>query len=118
MTRQRQLIFDIIAAQPTHLSAEQIFVRAQAAMPGIARGTVYRNLGLMTAAGEIRKLELSDGPARYDRSTEPHAHLVCERCGALEDLPAEGLLDSLSALAGQPLTGCDVILYHQCKNCR
>ncbi len=118
MTRQRQVIHDILTARPLHLTAEQIFEQAQLVLPDIARGTVYRNLGLMVAAGEVRKLELPEGPARYDRDPAPHAHLVCERCGALEDLPLEGLLEQLSALSGQKLTGCDVMLYHQCKNCR
>ncbi len=118
MTRQRQLIFDIIAARPLHLTAEEIFEQAQTAMPGIARGTVYRNLGLMVEAGELRRLDMPQGPARYDRNPEPHAHLICQSCGRLEDLPLEGISETLSALAGEPVTGYDLKLYHLCKNCR
>ena len=47
MTRQRQLIFDLIMAAPEHRTAEEIYDLARAEMPSLARGTVYRNLGLL-----------------------------------------------------------------------
>ena len=117
MTKQRQLIHSIIAAKPLHLTAEEIFEKAQAVMPGIARGTVYRNLGLMVDAGEILKLDVPDGPARYDRNPAPHAHLVCQRCGAVEDIVIEGLVEKMAELSGRKSTGCDLKLYHVCKDC-
>ena len=81
MTRQRQLIYNIITAAPEHRTAEEIYDLARAEMPTLARGTVYRNLGLLVQSGQIRKLEMPDAPARYDRECRPHPHLVCQVCG-------------------------------------
>ena len=117
MTRQRRVIYDIIRARPVHLTAEAIYEQAQERVPGIARGTVYRNLGLMVEAGEIRRIELAGGAACYDRTVAPHAHLICSRCAAVEDLMVENLTEKLSALTGEPVTDCDLIVYHVCKNC-
>lgn len=117
MTKQRQLIFALIAAKPLHMTAEEIFEKAQAVMPGIARGTVYRNLGLMVEAGEIRKLDVPDGPARYDRDPAPHAHLICQCCGEVEDLIIDDMPEKLARLCGRSITGCDLKLFHVCKNC-
>ena len=118
MTRQRELIYNIIMAEPRHRTAEEIYTLAARQMPGIARGTVYRNLGLMVEAGEIRKLELSGGAYCYDRTPQPHGHLICRRCGAVKDLMADGLLEKASAFAGEPVTDCDLKFYYLCEKCR
>ena len=119
MTRQRQLIYNIIQSAPEHRTAEEIYALARAEMPSLARGTVYRNLGLLVADGQIRKLEMPDAPARYDRQWRAHPHLVCQRCGRVEDLSMpEGLLDPLAKTLGVALTGYDLKLYHICPACR
>ena len=119
MTRQRQLIHDIIMAAPEHRTAEEIYDLARAEMPSLARGTVYRNLGLLVREGQIRKLEMPDAPARYDRERRPHPHLVCERCGKVEDLVMpDGLLRPFALELGEDITGYDLKLYHLCPVCR
>ncbi len=119
MTRQRQLIFDLIMAAPEHRTAEEIYDLARAQMPSLARGTVYRNLGLLVREGQIRKLEMPDAPARYDRERRPHPHLVCERCGKVEDLiMPDGLLRPFALELGEDITGYDLKLYHLCPACR
>ncbi len=87
MTRQRALILEILQHSPKHLTADEIFAIAREKMPGIARGTVYRNLKLMEQAREIARLEMPDGPDRFDKTSNPHGHLYCDCCGSLQDLP-------------------------------
>ena len=53
MTRQRALILEILQHSPKHLTADEIFAIAKEKMPGIARGTVYRNLKLMEQARKL-----------------------------------------------------------------
>ena len=76
MTRQRALILEILQHSPKHLTADEIFAIAREKMPGIARGTVYRNLKLMEQAREIARLEMPDGPDRFDKA-------VAAKCGAV-----------------------------------
>ena len=119
MTRQRELIYCIVSAAPEHRTAEEIYDLARAQMPSLARGTVYRNLGLLVREGLIRKLEMPEAPARYDREPGPHPHLVCQRCGRVEDLATpEALLASIQADLPGPITGYDLKLYHICPACR
>ena len=119
MTRQRQLIYDIVTAAPEHRTAEEIYDLARAKMPAIARGTVYRNLGILVDEGQILRLEMPGGPARYDRGRHPHPHLICQRCGGVEDLVMpEGFLDEMTRDRGVALTGYDLKLYHICPACR
>ena len=119
MTRQRQLIHDIIMAAPEHRTAEEIYDLARERMPSLARGTVYRNLGLLVQEGQIRKLEMPDAPARYDRERRPHPHLVCQKCGKVEDLVMpDDMLRPFSLSLGEEITGYDLKLYHICPACR
>ena len=118
MTRQRELIYHIVTEKPEHRTAEEIYTLAKEQMPSLARGTVYRNLGVLVQEGLLRKLEMPDAPARYDRECTPHPHLVCRYCGRVEDLTMpEGLLDPLAKTLGVTLTGYDLKLYHICPTC-
>ena len=63
MTRQQQLIYDIVASGPAHPTAEEVFVRAREALPSLARGTVYRNLGRLTEEGRSRMLGMMESYA-------------------------------------------------------
>ena len=109
MTRQRELIYDIIMSAPVHRTAEEIYDLARRQMPSLARGTVYRNLGILVQSGQIRKLEMPDAPARYDRGREPR----------MEDLiMPEGLLEPLIRERDVAVTGYDLKLYHICPQCR
>lgn len=119
MTRQRELIYSIVAEKPVHLTAEEIYTKAREQMPSLARGTVYRNLGVLAEDGLIRKLEMPDAPARYDRRHSPHPHLVCERCGCVEDLVLpEGMLDPIVNRVNAAVTGFDLKLFHVCPRCK
>ena len=119
MTKQRALIYDIVTAEPKHRTAEEIYALARQQMPSLARGTVYRNLGVLVQEGLVSKLEMADAPAIYDRDSRSHPHLVCRRCGSVEDLAMpDGLLDPLAEAYGLTLTGFDLKLYHICPACR
>ena len=118
MTRQRQIVFSTVAEAPLHLTAEEIYLRAREQMPSLARGTVYRNLGVLAEEGRIGKLEMPDAPARYDRRCAPHPHLVCRGCGRVEDLAMPpGLLDPLTDTVAAAVTGFDLKLFYICPDC-
>lgn len=119
MTRQRALIYNIVTAEPKHRTAEEIYALARQQMPSLARGTVYRNLGILVQEGLLSKLDMADAPAIYDRDSRSHPHLVCRGCGKVEDLiMPEGMLAPLVDTYGLTLTGFDLKLYHICPACR
>jgi len=118
VTRQRKTILNIIKISNEHMTAEEIYMKAKKVMPSIAIGTVYRNLGLMTEAGEIRRIPIPDSPDRYDKSTKPHEHLVCQKCGEVHDVFIDGLMEYLSRQTGVEITGYDLSLRFICENCR
>ncbi len=50
-------------------------------------GTVYRNLNILVEQGAVKRIDFASSFARFDANTTPHYHFVCERCGAIIDLP-------------------------------
>jgi Fur family peroxide stress response transcriptional regulator len=52
--------------------------------------TVYNTLDALASAGLSGTLRLGTA-ARFDPNTSPHHHAVCERCGAIADIPADTL---------------------------
>jgi len=91
-TPQRLAIVRAFADDPTHPTAHTIFARLHKTMPTMSFATVYNTLAALESAGSCRALRL-EGPAgdagtRFDPNVEPHDHAVCDRCGAVRDVPA------------------------------
>lgn len=101
-----------------HLTAEEIFMKAKQIQPSIAIGTVYRNLALMTEAGEIRRVVMPNAPDRFDRSLLPHEHLICQNCGKVSDISVSDLKDYLEKQAGIEILGYDLSLRYICDKCK
>ena len=118
MTRQRRLILELMQQSPRHMTADEIFAKARAQMPSIARGTVYRNLKLMEQAGEIGRLEMPDGPDRFDKTAACHGHLYCDQCGELQDIPVVGLVREIEGAIGTEVRSYQLTIHYLCPACR
>jgi Fur family peroxide stress response transcriptional regulator len=102
-----------------HPTAEQIFRRVRRTVPRVSLGTVYRNLDKLREQGRLRVVRLEGGVAHYDAMVDAHDHFVCERCGAVVDLPGGPRpldVDPLRA-AGYDVHWHTTALYGLCKAC-
>lgn len=118
MTQQRRIIFDVIQQSMRHMTAEQIYWEAKQILPSIAMGTVYRNLGLMSEAGEILRIEMPGQPDHFDKTVAPHHHCLCPRCGEVSDVPVPDLKQQLEQMLGTPVESYDLTLHVLCDDCR
>ena len=118
MSKQQTLICDILANVHDHLNAEQVFLLAREKLPNIAMGTVYRNLNQLANEGQIRRLTVPGQPDRYDRNPMPHGHLVCRKCGQLEDLFLPDLENYLQERCGTEITHYELTMGHICPHCQ
>jgi Fe2+ or Zn2+ uptake regulation protein len=87
MTKQRQVILDVLRARNVHPTADALYAMVREQLPKISLGTVYRNLEILTALGEIQTLELSGSQKRYDGVAQKHYHIRCLHCGRVDDAP-------------------------------
>ncbi len=118
MTRQRQLVYDIVHNSCEHLTAEQVFAMAKEQMPSIVMATVYNNLNKLTDSGLLRRVSIHGEPDRYDRPEVPHEHLKCDKCGEVHDLWLDDMFEKLSDWSGISITSYELNLHYICDNCR
>lgn len=87
MSRQKELIYDLVTSTMSHPTADWVYQKARRKMPQISLGTVYRNLNTLVREGRILAITNSRGPVRYDANTTRHSHLKCIGCGLMLDVP-------------------------------
>ena len=85
-TRQKCEIERVVLSSCDHPTAETVFGRVREALPAVSLGTVYRVLKGLAEEGRVREIAMPGAPARFDKTTGTHAHFVCEKCGAVEDI--------------------------------
>ena len=91
-TRKGSAVYAALAATKRHPSADSLYQELKKTYPNISRTTVYANLSKLREEGSVISVGVVDGRERFDAVTVPHPHLICEGCGAVEDL--EGLPDT------------------------
>ena len=89
VTHQRQVIFETLARMHGHPSPEAVYDLVRAHIPSISLATVYKNLKTFEEHGLIREVSPHHGSARFETNATPHHHMVCLRCKAIVDVPAE-----------------------------
>ena len=70
-----------------HPTADALYELVRKRLPRISLGTVYRNLEILTALGEIQTLELAGHQKRYDGDPCKHYHIRCMHCGNVDNAP-------------------------------
>jgi len=88
VTSQRLLIDRALREHGGHLSAEQVHELVDPGLPGVTQQTVYSTLALLADLGVARRVAAPGASTRFEARTDEHHHMVCERCGAVEDLDA------------------------------
>jgi Fur family ferric uptake transcriptional regulator len=95
LTRQRKILLDLIDTSGRHLDAESLYQMAKEKDPKLNRVTVYRTLKLLKASGLVDELDLMHygGDQHYyeTRLKQEHAHIICLRCGKVEEFFGEPL---------------------------
>ena len=95
LTRQRQILLELIDKTAEHLDAEQLYRLAKERDAKINRVTVYRTLKMLKTGGLVDELDLmhQGGDQHYyeTRLKQEHAHAICLRCGKVEEFFGEPL---------------------------
>ena len=117
MTKNAQLILDIIAHSSEHLTVEQIHMVLRENEHRMALATVYNNLAQLHDEGRVRKVCVEGYPDRYDKTTR-HDHLVCRICGKLADIHFKDLTELLQSQTDEELLSYDLQVIYICPACR
>ncbi len=120
-TRQRELVLEEVRGSRDHPTADEVFESVRKKMPRISLATVYRNLSILVESGQITMVRTDGRSMRYDGDRSDHAHIICERCGSIRDLPGEGRYQDIcsrtAGCTGYSLISAEVRLTGICPEC-
>ncbi|WP_285500425.1 transcriptional repressor [Actinokineospora sp. NBRC 105648] len=119
MTPQRQLVLDALL-ELEHATPEQVCQHVQRATPTVNITTIYRTLELLEELDLVRHTHLGHGAPKYSVHEHEHVHLVCHRCGHVDESP-RSVMDELSAVLrtahGFELDAGHLALSGTCQSC-
>lgn len=123
LTRERQQVLEAAIRVRNHFNAETLYLRLRSDGVPISQATVYRCLELLVECGVAVQSCLGGDQAVYEvfNPEHPgHGHLVCLRCGRVEEFSSPALLSAIqsaSASAGfRSLRQC-IQVFGQCRAC-
>jgi Fur family peroxide stress response transcriptional regulator len=98
-TPQREVVLKCILEKRDHPTADEVFARVKATMPGISLATVYNCLETLVSCGLVRSVNFERGPTRYCPNLHPHAHFHDVETGSTHDIDLpENLLAKVKAI--------------------
>ena len=120
VTAQRVVIHDVLRSAGRHLTADQVRDAVLQRLPGVSLPTVYATLELLEELGLVRRVH-TPSALLFDPRGAEHAHVLCRRCGRVEDLDAEAspaaVLRAAEA-AGWSAGSAETLVVGLCPDCR
>lgn len=120
-TIQKELVLNTVLKLKSHLTADEVYESIKKDHPRIGKGTVYRNLGILAEEGAIRKVEIPNGPDRFDFTLKKHYHVRCMKCGEVFDVDMDEILDlskKIHDTHGMQFLDYDILFKGICPTCR
>lgn len=126
LTPQREVTVRVLLENESdHLSAEDVFMKVKDKYPEIGLATVYRTLELLNELKVLDKINFGDGVSRYDLRKEgakhSHHHLVCIKCGSVEEIE-EDLLPEVEKIVERDynfqITDHRLTFHGICRDCQ
>ena len=113
MPKYAEEILTAVTELQRHPTAEQVFLEMKREHPSIAIGTVYKHLNALAGEGLLHRITESGSPDRYDR-TERHDHLICSRCGKIEDVCLPDMQSQIERVLGREILSYDLKIRYIC----
>jgi Fe2+ or Zn2+ uptake regulation protein len=122
LTRQRQLVLEVLTESEQHLDAEGVHDQAKARDPNISLATVYRTLSLLKEVGLVEEHRLGEDHAHFEAvPEEPHYHFTCVRCGCVIEFDAPQVTQVVRRLSeeeGLQINQVHLLLRGICDRCQ
>ena len=98
-TPQREVVYNVLLKKRDHPTADEVYARVRAELPGISLATVYNCLETLVQCSLVRSVNFERGPTRYCPNLRPHAHFHDERTGETHDIDLPPtLLDQVKSI--------------------
>jgi len=121
-THQRDEIVRALQEAGAHVTVDELYQRVRRKNPRIGYATIYRTLRLLAESGWASARRFGDRTARFERRTEGehHDHLICLRCGKIQEFEnhrLEALQERIARQEGFLVREHKLELYGYCQVC-
>lgn len=103
-----------------HLSIEKLYDILLQKFSSISLATIYKNINIMIDSAFIQEVKIPNAKSVYELTKAAHSHLVCEKCGMVEDISLD--LKAIESLdlkdTNFAIKKVDLVLSGVCKNCQ
>lgn len=120
-TLQKELVYNAVLKMRRHVTADEVYELIKEEHPTIGKGTVYRNLGVLADEGAIRRVEIPNGPDRFDFTLNNHYHVRCIKCGEVSDVDLSEIPELEKQIVdkhGMVFLSYDILFKGICANCQ
>lgn len=120
-TIQKELVLSAVRTMRRHVTADEVHGFIAREHPSVSRGTVYRNLNLLSEEKQIRKVRVPNGPEHFDFTLREHYHVRCVKCGSVSDVDMVVLPDLMKMVQdshGMQFLDYDICFRGVCPECQ
>ncbi len=120
VTPQRLAVYEMLARENVHPTAEVLFAKLQVKYPAMSLATVYKTLEILEKIGVINTLNVGEDSFRFDAEMKEHHHVRCTNCGAVADVIAPDssrLTKAVEAASGYKVKSHQFYFYGLCPKC-
>lgn len=119
LTKQRQILLESLTDYPQ--SIVQIKQTLDQKHINIDQTTVYRSLDCLVKLGLVGKTRFGDNTSKFELlDNHHHHHLVCEKCGIVEDIPLndEKMISDIGRRTKFKITRHSLEFFGICEKCQ
>jgi Fur family peroxide stress response transcriptional regulator len=103
-----------------HINVDNLYDIMLKKFNSISLATIYKNINLMLENSFIQEVKIPNEKSVYELSKETHSHLVCKKCGEIEDISID--LSPVSNAAAESshfkIDKIDVVFSGVCQKCQ
>ena len=121
LTPQRHLILAAVQQAGDHVTPDQVYETVHQQSPAISRATIYRTLDFLCEVRLIHAMHWGAHTYYEIVGDQPHHHLICRTCGAIEPLDhslLEHLFEAIDEKHSFTIDMDHVTLFGLCGRCR
>lgn len=118
-THQRVQLYDLLAREEGHLTADQIYEKIHKKMPSLSLATIYATLEIFKKKGLVNEVRIDFSKSCFDARREGHHHFLCKKCKRIFDvdmMPCSALKNRKAD--GHLIEEFQGYFYGICKECQ
>jgi Fur family peroxide stress response transcriptional regulator len=103
-----------------HMNVDGLYIMMLKKFHSISLATIYKNINLMLEEAFIQEVKIPNSKSVYELTKAVHSHVVCSKCGYIEDLKIDlsSIEKDASHLSHFQIDNASLVFSGLCQNCQ